>query len=323
MPPPLRGVRPNTTAGVLLSRSSSCYCSAVATTTQRALFSSTPSHPQQQQIPPESPLYINVPNPPQDQSIEAERELKPIKGHLPIPRQIFKHRDAYLKPTAPYIAKSAPEPRSWRALATPTSDEQAWKRRMAESRRENIASGLRDLWSRKQRIDTYRAREQERKLAINRAAATAPEREDDRLTRASVNAKTLLTKVMEDPYRFERAQASRARTQAILDARAERRRDAVQELYMSARQGFIVDEAALEAAVDKEFDPARYSGQTSSGQPVTNIWDLYGPPDTVADMLREVSGRDGRVVVDFQAEQSKTEKRQMRVAEDLTGGRMK
>ena len=317
-------------AAALLSRSSRCCCissssssshTPPSTLIQRALFSSSPAHPRHQ-IPPESPLYINVPNPPQDQSIEALRELKPVKGHLPIPRQVFRHRDGPRKATPEHVRLSAPAPTSARSQLAPGSDIQAWKRRMAESRRANMAAGLRDLWSRKQRLDTWRRAERERKLAENRAAATAPEREDERLTRSSINARTLSTAVIDDPLRFERAAEARARMEALAARKSERRRDAVQELYMNAREGFIVDEAGLEAAVEKEFDPRRYAGRTPSGQPIANVWDLYGPPDTVADMLREVSGRDNRIIMDAQTEGTKTDKRQKRVAEELTGGRI-
>ena len=321
-------------AAALLSRSSRC-CSprfslpspssspspSTSTLIHRALFSSTAPRPQQQ-IPPESPLYINVPNPPQDQSIEALRELKPVKGHMPTPRRIFRHRDGHLKASTQYLDKSAPKPTSPRSQLPPGSDIQAWKRRMADSRRENMAAGLRALLSRKQRIDQWRKSERERKLAANRAAATAPEREDDRLTRSTINARTLATAVVDDPLRFERALEARERTSALLAARSERRRDAIQELYMSAREGFIVDDAGLEAAVEKEFRPDAWTGKTASGQPIKNIWDLDGPPVTIADMLREVSGRDSRVVSNLQTEDTKTGLRQKRVAEELTGGKI-
>lgn len=196
---------------------------------------------------------------------------------------------------------------------------------MAAGRRENLGEGLRELWARKQTLDARRAHDRAAKLAANRAAATAPEREDERLTRATVNAKTLATAVQPDPERFERALASRAVTDAVAAEKSERRRDAIQELYMSARRGpFIVDEGGLEAAVEREFgeDGHRFRGRSPTNQPIISVWDLEGSPDTVGDMLREVSGRDGRVLVDLTTQRSKTEKRQKRVAEELTGGKM-
>ena len=59
-----------------------------------------------------------------------------------------------------------------------------------------------------------------------------------------------------------------------------------------------------------------------AGHPITSIWDVHGPPDSVADLLREASGRDGRVIVDYDTQKNKTEKRQKLVSEELTGGRI-
>lgn len=276
-------------------------------------------------IPPESPLFINVPNPPQDQSIEARRELKPVKGHLPLPRTVFRKRDAHIKSTPAFVARTAPAPTSAPSQRPAGSEIQGWKRRMAAMRRSNLGSGLRDLWQRKTQLDARRAADRRQKLAANRAAALAPERDDDVLTRGTISAKTLLTTVQPDPLRVERSLAARERTAALAAERAERRRDALQELYISARLGpFVVDEAGLGAAVEREFgeDSHRFRGKGASGMPVASIWDLEGLPPTVADMLREVSGRNTHVVQDHSTQKSKTEKRQKQVAEELTGGKL-
>ncbi|KAI1207008.1 uncharacterized protein F4807DRAFT_436662 [Annulohypoxylon truncatum] len=304
---PRRGI----TAPATLSRRTSLFSTSAA----------RPSTPQR--IPPESPLFINVPNPPQDQSIEALRELKPVKGHLPIPRQVFKHRDSHLKPEKAWLSKSAPRPTSAKSQQPPRSEVQAWKRRMAASRRENMRVGIRALYKRKQLRDTRRAAAQAAKLAAHQEAAAAPEREDDRLTRATINAATLQTAVIRDPERFERALASRERTTALLAQKSERRRDAIQELYMKARS-FIVDEADLEAEVNKIFAPDYWKsmGLSASGFEVRNIWDLHGKPPTVTDILNEVSRTSSTAVKSFEAEKTRTLKRQKEVAEELTGGKL-
>ncbi|KAI1764730.1 hypothetical protein GGR53DRAFT_304444 [Hypoxylon sp. FL1150] len=290
----------------------------------RALFSSTAATSSSQpQIPPESPLYINVPNPPQDQSIEALRELKPIKGHLPVPRQVFKQKDGHLKPQDAWFARSAPAPSSEKSQHPPRSDIQAWKRKMAASRRENMREGVRALYSRKQHFDQRRLERQTAKLAANRAAATAPEREDERLTRASINAQTLQTVVLPDPERFERALAARSRTSSLASEKSEARRDAIQELYMKAR-AFIVTEADLEAEVDRQFAPDYWKnmGVSAAGYEVRNIWDLEGRPQTVADMLNDVSRTASTVVKNAESEKTRTLRRQKAVAEELTGGKL-
>ncbi|KAI1463991.1 uncharacterized protein F4812DRAFT_444121 [Daldinia caldariorum] len=286
----------------------------------RALFSSTAGRPSQR-IPPESPLFINVPNPPQDQSIEALRELKPVKGHLPIPRQIFKKRDGHLKPQDEWFLRSAPEPSSERSKQPPRSEVQAWKRKIAASRRENMREGIRALYSRKQLFDTRRLQRQTARLAANRAAATAPEREDDRLTRGSINAGTLQTKVHPDPQRFERAVESRERTEAIAAQKSDARRDAIQELYMRARS-FIIDEKHLEEEVDRLFAPDYWKGVAAAGTEITNIWDKEGRPKTVASMLNDVARNTSQIVRNLESEKTRTLKRQKEVAEELTGGKL-
>ncbi|KAI0149642.1 hypothetical protein F4776DRAFT_602577 [Hypoxylon sp. NC0597] len=289
-----------------------------------ALFSSSARRPSpQQQIPPESPLFINVPNPPQDQSIEALRELKPVKGHLPIPRRVFKQRDGHLKPQDEWLTRSAPTPSSEKSQQPPRSDIQAWKRRMAASRRENMREGVRALYSRKLSFDKRRLERQTARLAANRAAMLAPEREDERLTRASINAGTLQTAVLPDPDRIERALESRQRTEFLSAQKSEARRDAIQELYMKARS-FIVSEKELEAEVDRLFAPDYWKkqGVSASGFAVSNIWDLDGKPPTVADMLNDVSRTSSGFMKNAESEKSRTLKRQKEVAEELTGGKL-
>ncbi|KAI1400220.1 hypothetical protein F4819DRAFT_462019 [Hypoxylon fuscum] len=289
----------------------------------RALFSSTASHPSPQQIPPESPLFINVPNPPQDQSIEARRELKPIKGHLPVPRQVFKQKDGHLKPRDDWLARSAPPPSSERSQNPPRSDVQSWKRKMAASRRDNMREGVRALYARKQLFDKKRLEKQSTLLAENRAAATAPEREDDRLTRASINSGTFQTSVLPDPERFSRATDSLAQTTALQSQKSEVRRDAIQELYMKART-FIVSEAELEAEVERVFAPDywRKMGASAGGYEMHNIWDADGRPQTVADMLDDLSRTSSTAVKNLESEKTRTAKRQKEVAEELTGGKL-
>ncbi|KAI1182060.1 hypothetical protein F5B17DRAFT_216924 [Nemania serpens] len=285
-------------------------------------FTSTPGL-HAQRIPPESPLFINVPNPPQDQSIEARRELKPVRGFIPVPRRIFAHRDSHRKPTDEWLERAAPLPTSPRSREGPRSELEAWKRKMAAGRRENMRLGVRDLWSRKQRLDAARSATRAAKLAANKAAAMAPEREDERLTRGTVNAGTLQTAVALDPQRFERALASAQRTASVADDKSQARCDAVQALYMNARS-FIVSEAELEAVVNSEFADDHFDnmGQSGAGFRIQNIWDAHNVPMSVADMLKELQRNSDGLVNDMTSESTRTVRRQKRVAEELTGGKM-
>ncbi|KAI0011918.1 hypothetical protein F4779DRAFT_143280 [Xylariaceae sp. FL0662B] len=310
----------------LLPRPSLLPRAAAAPSLSRAaavFFSTTPATARGVQIPPESPSFINVPNPPQDQSIEALRELKPIKGHLPVPRPVFARRDSHLKATDEWLSRTAPEPSSARSARPPHTEIQAWKRRMAASRRANIRSGVRDLWARKQRFDRTRLARQTARLDANRAAAMAPERDDDVLTRSSISPGTLQTTVQLDPERFERALASRTRTAAIAHEKSEARRDAIQELYMKARS-FIVSEDELQAEVDRLFSPDYWKnmGQSAAGAPIFNIWDMEGRQVAVKDLMDDVSRSSSLVVKNIESERTRTLKRQKEVAEELTGGKM-
>ncbi|KAI1423189.1 hypothetical protein F5Y12DRAFT_758577 [Xylaria sp. FL1777] len=287
------------------------------------LFSSTSRAPSQR-IPPESPLFINVPNPPQDQSIEAKREQKRVRGFVPVPRRIFPRRDGHEKATDEWLGRAAPEPRNKASQQSePASELQAWKRRMAANRRENMRTGVRDLWARKQRLDSRRLAVRTAKLAANRAAALAPEREDERLTRGSINEGTLQTTVVRDPLRFKTALASAARTAAVAADKSEARRDAIQALYMNARS-FIVSEGELETFVNKEFADDRFDrwGASSAGYRTENIWDLENEPMSVARMLKDVQRNSETLVADMTSEKTRTDRRQKRVAEELTGGKM-
>ncbi|KAI0015413.1 hypothetical protein F4780DRAFT_784185 [Xylariomycetidae sp. FL0641] len=310
-------------ARISLLRGSTATTTSNATAAMTRLLSTSAARSDAPRIPPESPRFINVPNPPQDQSIEARRELKPVKGFLPATRRIFQHRDAHRKPTPEYLAKAAPAPTSARSQREARGELQAWKRTQAASRRANLAAGMTSLWARHQRTTTARRDRAKRNWAANWAATTAPEREDERLTRGDVHPGTLQTAVERDPERLARALESRERTDARRAAQSEARRDAVQELYMSARN-FIVREDQLEARVNELFTDNYYHdmGKTSVGRPVTNIWDLQGPPPTVADMLNEVTRASSGLMKNLELEAARTMKRQKVVAEELTGGKM-
>jgi len=194
---------------------------------------------------------------------------------------------------------------------------------MAASRRENIRSGIKALWTRQQHLDAKRTAARKAKLAANKAAAMAPEREDERLTRGTINTGTLQTSVALDPHRFENALTSAQRTAAIAAMKSERRRDALQALYMNARS-FIINEAELEAAVKEEFadDHFTSAGVTGSGYQITNIWEAQQAPLSLDAMLKEVQRASDSVVNDITLEKNRTIRRQKLVAEELTGGSM-
>ncbi|KAK8061908.1 hypothetical protein PG994_008274 [Apiospora phragmitis] len=294
---------------------------STATITAMRTFSSTPTSPVRQRIPPESPLYINVPTPPLSQAVEDQRR-SPLsyKGHLPVPRPIFKQRKGELSKTSPtWLKKSAPQPTSAKALASTSSEAEAWRRRMAAGRRRNMEESIKALWTRTQRTTAARNERSRRNDMANRTAMNAPPHESDRLTAATVRASVLATHVPQDPQRFEQARESAERTRAIAEVKSQARRDALQQLYMNARS-FIVSEADLAKAVEEEFHPDFFANKTSKGMPCDSIWDIESAPKTVTQMMGEVMGTSNRVVQSDNM--SRTTKRHHKIAEELTGGAM-
>lgn len=295
----------------------------VASLCGRAQAFSTSSTAYATRIPPESPRYINVPNPPQDQSAETGRSTGKFRGHLPVPKDVFRWKKDGYEPTQEILDSIAAEPSSEHSKQPPRSDKQAWKRSMAAMRRENVRSGIQDLWERKAVSDRTVAEAQARKIVAHRHAVQMPQSKADRLTRASVDPETLKTTVALDPERFERARESKARSEALEQERSERRIDAVQELYMNARN-FIVTEKELEATVEKEFAADHFTsmGLSSSGRPMHNIWDFEGKPKSMTDMMRDVSRTTNDLISSTTQDATRTLKRQKLVAEQLTGGKM-
>ncbi|KAL2180526.1 uncharacterized protein P884DRAFT_81051 [Thermothelomyces heterothallicus CBS 202.75] len=279
-------------------------------------FSTTPSISQSLAVPPESPKFITVPEPPQS----AEHKLPPIRGHLPVPRDVFPKRDGNRKVKQEWIDAATPVSKAEAAGEPPKSEEEARRRVFAAARRKALASGITGLYVRKtQRQQRVQARAERRRKA-NLAAATAPERLDDVLTRPTVRASTALqTTVIPDPDRFAKAEAARERHRQETELKAEARRDALAQLYVAAQQ-FIIDEAELEARVEAIFTPDYHRvGGINRGQ---SIWDQDAAPVSVADLQAEMLGTSSKAIDANKPVAMKTTKRQKAVAEELTGGKL-
>lgn len=264
-------------------------------------------------IPPESPHYIRVPEPNQKTDPPPPR----IRGHLPVPREVFPHRTSGPRLTSrDYLAKTMPLSKAERLRRPPGDGAVAQHRRDAAMRRKALATGLRALWWRKRRADAKAAERSALKGDENRAAALAPDARDDVLTRGTVRLSTAATTaVAADPLRFERAEAARERHAGILGAKAEARRDALAQLYVAASE-FIVDEAELAERVARLFDPEHHAyKKTQAGQ---NIWTAQGVPMSVVQTRREAA----ELLKTKVPPASRTVNRQKKVAEELTGGKL-
>ncbi|KAH6853933.1 hypothetical protein B0I37DRAFT_18974 [Chaetomium sp. MPI-CAGE-AT-0009] len=307
---------------------SSCRISTTTTTTTKMTttaktrtspwrtFSTTPSISQMAAVPPESPRFITIPEPPQS----SEPKLPPIKGHLPVPRDMFPKREGNRKVRPGYIEAATQVSKAEQAGEAPKSAEEARHRVFAAARRSALASGVHGLYVRKTQRDQRVHARAERRRQANMAAATAPERLDDVLTRPTVQAATALeTKVVADPDRFEKAEAARAQHEQRSAVKAEARRDALAQLYVAA-QSFIIDEAELEARIEAIFTSDHHRiGGSNRGQ---SIWDLDAAPVSVADLQAAMSGQSTKAIDANTSSAVKTTKRQKSVAEELTGGKL-
>ncbi|KAK3900457.1 hypothetical protein C8A05DRAFT_17230 [Staphylotrichum tortipilum] len=289
---------------------------ALASLPRRRAFTTTPPAAEGFTVPPESPRFIALPDPPQ----ASEPKLPPIKGHLPVPRDIFPRREGRRKVRPSYVAAATKMSQAELAGEAPRSEQEARRRVMAAARRKAFSVGIQGLYHRK----TFReARLKARSDAVNRAhreAATAPEGLDDVLTRSTVRlAEKGSTRVILDPHRFERALASRERHAQEDAAKAEARRDALTQLYVAAEH-FIVDEAELEARINQIFVEGYHgAGILRRSQ---SIWDQHGSPVSVHSLQQQMAASDSSVSSHARAPTMKTTERQKTVAEELTGGKL-
>ncbi|GKU05710.1 hypothetical protein FLAG1_09481 [Fusarium langsethiae] len=270
-----------------------------------------------EQVPPESPSYIRLPTPPQSD----EKKLPRVRGHLPVPREIFPRVEGDRKLQRDYLAKTAPKPSS---SQKPINDSQAWKATMAKTRRSNLRGGLTELWQRRNSREKIHNERVSHKFEMNHQAVKAPERADDVLTRGTVLDGVLDTRTIADPQRFQRAEARRAKNERILSAKREARRDALMELYINASK-FIVSESELKAEIDtifaedffhkQGFDVGRYGS-------AENTWDVWGKPTSINDMLETTTGVSTKIMDFYETEYDRSVKRQKRIAEEFTGGKM-
>lgn len=323
MPPPMPlggqglALRPATVSAL--------RCAAASSTRQ---FTTSRPH-QKVMIPPESPKFINLPEPPQSKVLPRVRN----KGKLPVPRQVFDLRrrapglpshgrrdprlqEGYVDTVMP---KSKAELEGEGKARTPL---QQWRRQLTDNRRAALEEGLKGLFQRQLKKDRFERREKARLHRENVDALHAPERRDDFLNRSTIRADTISTKVELDPLRHERAAESAKRTAAVLQARAERRRDHLQALYMAAKD-FIVTEEELAQHIEFLFspeNPANSHKDPNTGATAENIWQLKGKPFRVSERMTQfarTSNDDSR-----NSNETRETHRQKYVAEELTGGKL-
>ena len=271
--------------------------------------------------PPEHPRFIEIPRPVQPQSVPRPY----VKGRLPVPRQIFPESAPH-KISPDHLSLTTPEPLPYNLERTPderSKDIVEYKSRQADQRRRNFREGIRELHDRKGRVDRAVAARSARKIALNHAAQTAPEREDERLTNPTVLELDMPPRKMmiPDPNR-ERNLAIKRENVAMAQADQERERtEALHALYVNATS-FITNQEQLDKAIDEAFDDtANFTNEETRG---FNIWH-HGEPETTAQMLGRSPLRYRRKELASESKenltQRKIEDRLSRLGEELTGGK--
>ncbi|KAI9702351.1 MAG: hypothetical protein M1836_000830 [Candelina mexicana] len=304
-------------SSLLLLRLSNLHCQAC--TAFQKLSRSLSSSPPILAIGPESPKFIEVPQPLQPTYPPKRR----IKGVLPTPRNVF-HRRGPRKPNPGYFAAVTPEPKSDASSPTPDTAEGAriaWKERMAATRRRNLRDGLTELYDRKKQIEHSTASRSHYWRLTHEALVRQKEREDERLTNPTIlqSMRVFQKQSVSDPKRAKRIRRKRLIWRNKQQQQKAERIEALHSLYMQARS-FITTEADLDAAIDRIFvpKPADFMTDTEYGQ---SVW-IKGPPETVRELLSITNKESSKAVEYNEGSAVLTNERMKRIQEELTGGKM-
>lgn len=280
-------------------------------------FSSTPTT---LALGPQSPNYIEVPKP-----LQPTFPLEPaVKGHLPVPRDIFKTRNKHPKESSAFLNRST---RTSKDPKTPgpysrDADYRLYKQRLADSRRAALKEGVTQLHARKVENEAEFLAKVQANYADRRERAMAPPREVDVLTQTSVQKgiREFLASELPSTSRTTNVSTRRKAYQARVNRVQAVRKSRLHDLYVNARE-FIVEEQQLDEAIEKAFgteeapvgwDTRGNMGLRSEGKEGLSPW--HGPmPEGVGDMLQKLKGGEG---VGLAKERVK------KVAEALTGGKM-
>lgn len=267
---------------------------------------------------PQSPNYIDVPKP-----LQPTFPIKPVvKGHLPVPRDIFKTRNPHPKESPDFLNRSTRPPTTVKVPGPYSRDAEyrLYKQRLADKRRAALQQGVKELHERKVDSEAQYLSKIQAIGAFRRQVAMAPRRQVDILTETSVakGIRDFLTDSL--PPRPDITKARRAAYQRRLEKVQHMRTSRLHDLYTNART-FIVDEQQLDHAIETAFgteespmgwDDKGNMGPRDEGKEGLSPW--HGPmPEGVSDRLQKLKGGEGVGLA---------KERVRKVAEELTGGKM-
>ena len=278
-------------------------------------FSSTPAA---LALGPQSPNYIEVPKPAQ-----PTFPLDPnVKGHLPIPRDIFKTRNQHPKESDAFLRKSTKDAKDRKAPGpfSRDADFRLYKQRLADARKEALKEGVKELHTRKVTSEAEHLDRIQKSGELRTKLAMAPRREVDILTETSVSKGVRDFLADSLPAANKNIEARRRAYERKQAAQQVVRESRLHDLYTNART-FIVNEEQLDEAIEKAFgtdespmgwDVRGNMGPREKGNEGLSPW--HGPmPEGVGDMMNKLRGGEG---VGLAKERVK------KLAEELTGGKM-
>jgi len=282
------------------------------------MFSSSPTN---LAVPPEAPLYIDVPQVRQEDQPFKRR----VRGVLPVPREIFSsiQRD---KTSEEYISGATKDARRKKI---PTTEREKWNAQLTSIRKKHLREGLVELHRRKQTYTSRVLARSDAKARTREILLHQPQREEDRLTSASITQQMKPTRgVLPDPNHEVNLAIKKANVERKEAERREKRRDSLHTLYMNARD-FITTEADLKAEIDRVFPEKGPNPEwiNAKGQEGPNVWGL-GVPPTVANMVDSLTTSTNPERSEYAKMNSKlaqfnvTQQRLKKIAEELTGGKI-
>ena len=127
--------------------------------------------------------------------------------------------------------------------------------------------------------------------------------------------------MIEDPHREARLARKKDNVARMEAMRQEKRRDQLHTLYVNSGN-FITTGEQLNTVIDRVFDDPKQF--TNDQEPGLNIWNL-GYPETISELLSKVNKdpRSQKAIESAEGNTNITRQRMRRIAEELTGGKIK
>lgn len=251
---------------------------------------------------------------------------QPIKGILPVPREIFPQRNPD-KLTPEFIVRATPDQSASRRNKQPLqlSEREIYKNKMATLRKKHLSEGLTELRHRKQSMTRQVGDRSREKLDECSRLLAQADREDDRLTSSTIPLEMLPEhKSYQSQETIDAVMAQkRKNTEAHQTRRREERQDALHTLYVNS-QTFITTEAQLNSTIDRVFSEGSNSTFNSPAHYGTSIWNRGLQPTIEGLVNRQKAGlrsKSSRRIGEGE-KQTVNEERLNRIAEELSGGKI-